>query len=150
MDSEVLNAMAKLTIVGIRVDLFQRDKHADLFIAELPNGDKYELLGAGLRRLQDEGKLSVAGVMEAGTKKYRRPQSGQPMADMQVLVRSLERQGLTVKFSPHLMGGMWLVEGRKGSFILRADQMQELYGKGKLNMAGIKELDEQVNDRANP
>jgi hypothetical protein len=69
MDSEMLHAMAVLTAEGVRVDLEQRNMRSDVFVAELPNGDKYEFLGAGLLKLQNEGKLSVAGITEAGIKR---------------------------------------------------------------------------------
>ena len=40
------------------------------------------------------------------------------------------------------------VQGRDGTFILRAEQMQELYAAKRLNMAGIKELDEKLRNQA--
>jgi hypothetical protein len=75
--------------------------------------------------------------------------TGGNMADVRELLKILERQGLTAKMSgADQAGSLFHVEGRSGQFLLRAEHLQELYKSKKLNMAGIKELDEKIQNQA--
>jgi hypothetical protein len=61
--------MARLANQGIRIDIDASNKSGEVFIAELPNGDRYRLVRVRLLRLMEEGKLNVMGILEAGRKR---------------------------------------------------------------------------------
>jgi hypothetical protein len=63
MDRELLQAMARLAKQGIRVDVHPNGS-ADVLIAELPNGNRYEVPASGLVKLRNEGKLNAGGILE--------------------------------------------------------------------------------------
>jgi hypothetical protein len=69
------------------------------------------------------------------------------MADTQELVKILKKQGSKVKLTPGPSGDRWSITCRSGTFILTTAQMQELHAAKKLNMAGIKELDEKLKNQ---
>lgn len=68
MDRDMNAIMARLANQGVRIDIDRSYKNDEVFIAELPNGDCYRFLRARLLKLMAEGKLNVAGIVEAGTK----------------------------------------------------------------------------------
>lgn len=61
--------MAKLADQGIRVDLDPSKKDGEVFIAELPNGVRCKFLRWRLLKLMADGKLNVAGILEATTRR---------------------------------------------------------------------------------
>jgi hypothetical protein len=61
--------MARLANQGIRIDIDTSNKSGEVFIAELPNGDRYRLARARLLKLMEDGKLDVMGILEAGRKR---------------------------------------------------------------------------------
>jgi hypothetical protein len=69
MDSEMNAVMAKLANEGVRVDLDRSDKREDVFITELPNGNRCKFLRSRLLKLMADEKLNVAGIVEAGTRR---------------------------------------------------------------------------------
>lgn len=68
MDSDMNAVMAKLANEGIRVDIDASNENGEVVIAELPNGDRYKFARGRLFKLMAQGKLNVAGILEAGTK----------------------------------------------------------------------------------
>jgi hypothetical protein len=68
VDSEMNAVMAKLANEGIRVDIDASNENGEVVIAELPNGDRYKFARGSLFKLMAQGKLNVAGILEAGTK----------------------------------------------------------------------------------
>jgi len=69
MKQEVAEAIAILKAQGVEVAVDPSGIHADVYIATVPNGDKYEFLAAGILKLKAEGKLTVAGLAESSTKR---------------------------------------------------------------------------------
>jgi|HubBroStandDraft_6_1064221.scaffolds.fasta_scaffold2758218_1 hypothetical protein len=70
------------------------------------------------------------------------------MADTQELVKTLQKKGLKVEFRPGPLGDRWHIQGHSGTHIVSTGQLQELYAAKKLNMAGIKELDEKLKNQS--
>lgn len=69
MKQEVAEAIATLNAQGVEVAVDPSGVHADVYIATVPNGDKYEFLAAGILKLKAEGKLTVAGLAESFIKR---------------------------------------------------------------------------------
>jgi hypothetical protein len=69
VDSDMNAIMARLANQGIRIDIDASTKSGEVFIAELPNGDRYRLVRARLLKLMEDGKLNVMGILEAGRKR---------------------------------------------------------------------------------
>ncbi len=61
--------MARLANEGVRIDIDAANKSGDVFIAELPNGDRYRFVRARLLQMMDDGKLNVLGIVEVGRKR---------------------------------------------------------------------------------
>lgn len=68
MKHEVAEAIATLKAQGVEVAVDPSGAHADVYIATIPNGDKYEFLAAGILKLKADGKLTVAGLAQSSTK----------------------------------------------------------------------------------
>ena len=66
MEQELLNIMSQLANAGIRIDVRQPNSPTEVFVAELPNGNQYLFLRAGLLKLRDEGKMNIPGIEELG------------------------------------------------------------------------------------
>jgi hypothetical protein len=73
MKREVAEAIAELKAQGIAVAVDPSGKHADVYIATAPNGEKYEFLAAGLLKLKAEEKLHLEGLQEAHLAKKKTP-----------------------------------------------------------------------------
>ena len=69
MLTEIDTAIARLATEGVRIDLDKSNRNGDVFIAELPSGERCKLVGARLLKLMDEGKLNVAGILETRMKR---------------------------------------------------------------------------------
>jgi hypothetical protein len=68
MKQEVAEAIAVLKTQGIEVGVDPSGRHADVYVATLPNGEQYEFLAAGILKLKAEGKLNAAGLEGAHNK----------------------------------------------------------------------------------
>jgi Lar family restriction alleviation protein len=69
MKQEVAEAIAILKAQGVEVAVDPSGAQADVYIATVPNGDKYDFLAAGILKLKAEGKLTVAGLAESSMKR---------------------------------------------------------------------------------
>lgn len=78
MDKEVADAIAELKGQGIAVAVDPSGLHADVYIATVPNGEKYEFLAAGLLDLKTKGKLNLEGLQEAHFAKKEAPNFHNP------------------------------------------------------------------------
>jgi hypothetical protein len=72
-DKQVAEAIAELKAQGIGVVVDPSGKHADAYIATTPNGEKYELLDAGLLKLKAEERLHLEGLQAAHQAKKDTP-----------------------------------------------------------------------------
>jgi hypothetical protein len=61
--------MARLANQGIRIEIDASNKSGEVFIAELPNGDRYGLVRPRLLKLMEAGKLDIAGILEVGRRR---------------------------------------------------------------------------------
>jgi hypothetical protein len=68
MQETLVAAIAALKAQGIRIAVDPSDMGADVYIATVPSGEKYELLASGLIKLEAAGKLNAAGLAETGHK----------------------------------------------------------------------------------
>jgi hypothetical protein len=73
MDKQVAEAIAELKAQGIGVVVDPSGKRADVYIATTPNGEKYELLDAGLVKLKAEERLHLEGLQAAHQAKKDTP-----------------------------------------------------------------------------
>ncbi|MGD0913665.1 MAG: hypothetical protein ABR928_17350 [Terracidiphilus sp.] len=73
MDKEVVDAIAELKAQGIPVTVDPSGRHADVYIATAPNGEKYEFPAAGLLELKAKEKLHLEGLQEAHLAKKKTP-----------------------------------------------------------------------------
>jgi hypothetical protein len=73
MDKEVAEAIAELKAQGIRVAVNPSGRHADVYVATTPNGEKYDFSAAGLLKLKAEEKLHLEGLQEAHLAKKKTP-----------------------------------------------------------------------------
>jgi len=64
MDKEVSEAIAELKAQGIAVAVDPSGSNAGLYIATVPNGEKYKFNAAGLLDLKTKGKLHLEGLQE--------------------------------------------------------------------------------------
>jgi hypothetical protein len=73
MDKQVADAVAELKAQGIPVAVDPSGRHADVYIATAPNGEKYEFLAAGLLDLKAKEKLHLEGLQEVHLAKKKTP-----------------------------------------------------------------------------
>lgn len=78
MDEEVANAIAELKAQGIPVAVDSSGRHADLYVATAPNGEKYEFTAAGILDLKVKEKLHLEGLQEAHLAKKKTPNFHNP------------------------------------------------------------------------
>jgi hypothetical protein len=78
MDKQVAGAIAELKAQGIPVVVDPSGRHADVYIATAPNGEKYEFTAAGLLDLKAKGKLHLEGLQEAHFAKKKIPNFHNP------------------------------------------------------------------------
>jgi len=64
MEKEVAEAIAELKAQGIGVAIDPSGNNAELYIATVPNGEKYRFNAAGLLDLKMKGKLHLEGLQE--------------------------------------------------------------------------------------
>lgn len=64
MEKEVAGAIAELKAQGIPVTVDPSGRHADLYIATAPDGEKYEFNATGLLDLKAIEKLNLEGLQE--------------------------------------------------------------------------------------
>ena len=64
MDKDVVEAIAELKAQGIGVAVDPSASNANLYIATVPNGEKYKFNAAGLLDLKTKGKLPLEGLQE--------------------------------------------------------------------------------------
>jgi hypothetical protein len=73
MHNEVAAAIAELKAQGIGVATDSSGRHADVYIATTPNGEKYDFSADGLLKLKAAGKLHLEGLQEAHLAKKKTP-----------------------------------------------------------------------------
>jgi hypothetical protein len=78
MDKGVAEAIAELKAQGIPVALDLSGRHADLYLATAPDGEKYEFNAAGLLDLKAKGKLNLEGLQEMHFAKKKAPNFHNP------------------------------------------------------------------------
>ena len=78
MDKEVADAIAELKAQGIPVRVDPAGRQADLYIATVPDGEKYELNAAGLLDLKAKARLNLEGLQELHFAKKKIPNFHNP------------------------------------------------------------------------
>ena len=78
MDEEVADAIAELKGQGIAVAVDPSDQNANVYIATVPNGEKYKFQAAGLLDLKRKGKLNLEGLQEKHFAKKETPNFHNP------------------------------------------------------------------------
>ena len=78
MDKEVADAIAELKAQGIAVAVDPSGRHADLYIATVPDGEKYEFAAAGLVDLKSKGRLNLEGLQAMHYAKKEAPNFHNP------------------------------------------------------------------------
>jgi hypothetical protein len=78
MDKQVADAIAELKAQGIPVAVDPSGRHADVYIATAPNGEKYDFTAAGLLDLKAKGKLNLEGLQEVHFAKKKIPNFHNP------------------------------------------------------------------------
>lgn len=78
MDKQVAGAIAELKAQGIPVVVDPSGRHADVYIATAPNGEKYKFTAAGLLDLKAKGKLHLEGLQEVHFAKKKAPNFHNP------------------------------------------------------------------------
>jgi len=78
MEKEVADAIAELKAQGIPVAPDPSGRHADLYIATVPDGEKYQFDAAGLLDLKAKGRLNLEGLQEMHFAKKKAPNFHNP------------------------------------------------------------------------
>jgi hypothetical protein len=78
MDKQVADAIAELKAQGIPVAVDPSGRHADVYVATAPNGEKYDFTAAGLLDLKAKGKLNLEGLQEVHFAKKKIPNFHNP------------------------------------------------------------------------
>jgi len=78
MEKEVASAIAELKAQGIPVVVDPSGRHADVYIATAPNGEKYEFTAAGLLDLKAKGRLNLEGLQAVHFAKKKIPNFHNP------------------------------------------------------------------------
>jgi hypothetical protein len=73
MDKDLAEAIAELEAQGIMVTASPTASHADIYVATVPDGEKYEFDSAGLLNLKAESKLDLEGLQKAHLAKKKTP-----------------------------------------------------------------------------
>jgi hypothetical protein len=78
VDKEVADAIAELKAQGIPVAVDPSGRHADVYIATAPDGEKYEFTAARLLDLKAKGRLNLEGLQEKHFSKKKAPNFHNP------------------------------------------------------------------------
>ncbi len=78
MDKGVAAAIAELKAQGIPVTVDPSGRHADLYIATAPDGEKYEFDAAGLLDLKAKARLNLEGLQALHFAKKKNPNFHNP------------------------------------------------------------------------
>ena len=73
MEKELAEAIAILEAQGITVAANPTASHADIYVATVPDGEKYEFDSAGLLNLKAEEKLDLEGLQDAHLARKKTP-----------------------------------------------------------------------------
>ncbi|HEY5211547.1 MAG TPA: hypothetical protein VIJ38_00835 [Acidobacteriaceae bacterium] len=78
MDKEVADAIAELKAQGIPVTVDPSGRQADLYIATVPDGERYEFNAAGLLDLKAKARLNLEGLQQLHFAKKKIPNFHNP------------------------------------------------------------------------
>ena len=68
MQGTIAAAIEELKAQGIRVEIEPSDMGPDVYVATMPNGEKYDFLASILVKLKSDGRLNPDGLAQASHK----------------------------------------------------------------------------------